>query len=193
VETVSSIHATGMRVAYNNGDADGLSLPPPSIPAGYQAGPQLKAIRALSLSGKGAKGIEGGKAFIGKVKNIGKKRKSVNPFVKSDPEPLAEGGEEPEVDVAENPGEAYVAALEAEADDANASHAIGDDIVGAYPYTYEQQYYGQYAGYDGQYHGYGQGEDGEAGYEYYGEAAEGGEAYAEGQQGGQQQGGAYGY
>jgi hypothetical protein len=182
VETVSSIHATGMRVAYNNDDADGLSLPAPSVPSAYQ--PQLKPIRALSLSGKG---IEGGKALIGKVKkNMGKKRKSMNPFAKAEPDPEASA----EADIAEtsfeNPGDAYVAALEAEAAETEAQGQLeasrhhGDDVVGAYPFAYEQQYYGQYAGYEGQ------GEEG--GYEYY--AYQGEEA--EGQQG-KQQGGAYGY
>ena len=182
VETVSSIHATGMRVAYN--DADGLGLPPPSLPSGHQTKP-------LSLAGKGAKGIEGGKALLGKVKSIAKKRKSMNPFVKADPESVAE---EHETDDIENPGEAYVAALEAEAAETeaerqlNATHTLGDDVVGAYPYAYEQQqqqqqqYYGEY---EGQYYGYG--------YQYGEEQGEG-EVYTYGNgQGGQQGGQAFGY
>jgi hypothetical protein len=193
VETVSSIHATGMRVAYNDGD--GMVLPP-SMSSGYPDGsPQTKPILPLSLSGKGAKGIEGGKALLGKVKSMGKKRKSMNPFAKFNPDPeasVSEGGEELEADGVDNPGEAYVAALEAEAAQAeaerqlNASHTVGDDVVGAYPYAYEQQqqqqqYYGEY---EGPYYGYGYqfGEDQGGGAVYaYANGAEGGE---EGQQGG---------
>jgi len=182
VETVSSIHATGMRVAYN--DADGLALPIPSFPSGHQTKP-------LSFAGKGAKGIEGGKALLGKVKSIAKKRKSMNPFVKSEPESEIVT-EEHETDDIDNPGEAYVAALEAEAAETeaerqlNATHNLGDDVVGAYPYAYEQQQQQQYYGeYEGQYYGYG--------YQYGEEQGEGGVyAYGNGEEG-RQGGQAYGY
>jgi hypothetical protein len=180
VETVSSIHATGMRVAYN--DDPGLALPPPSFPAGHQTKP-------LSLAGKGAKGIEGGKALLGKVKSIAKKRKSMNPFVKADPDSEMSVVVEHETDDIDNPGEAYVAALEAEAAETeaerqlNATQNLGDDVVGAYPYTYEQQQQQYYGEYEGQYYGYQYGEEqGEGGVYAY----DNGE---EGQQGGQ----AFGY
>ena len=127
-----------MRVAYNQNEDDGMVLPPPPPavflpPQGQvQQQQQRKVTRALSFSSK--KGIEGGKALIGKaMKGIGKTkglRKSVNPFVRSEPEP------EPEHDVVvENPGEAYVAALEAEAEQGD----VADDVVGAYPYPYLEQ------------------------------------------------------
>ena len=185
VETISSIHETGMRVAYG----EGAVYVPNQNQQQQQAGSTTMRGPTLPLVLRGHhhhgnnnnKGIEGGKALLGKVKSFGKKkkkqqRKSVNPFVKVQPEEEAEeeeGGYE-------NPGEAYVAAVEAEAEQQRhvGAHAVGDDVVGAYPFAYEERgYFGQYAGQEEEEEGQQQQQQQQGYYGYRGEVQEGKGAY----------------
>lgn len=91
----------------------------------------------------------------------------MNPFVKAEPE-VSLPEEEVDVTSAANPGEDYVAALEAEAAETEAAGQLqlsaADDIVGAYPYAFDdqQQQYQQYYEYYGAQEG--EGQQGQFGY-----------------------------